>query len=380
MLPVEFVKGAPRDRVLAIVPATATHFAIFCGWAWAMLVFQPYGQRFWALMTVSTVLVCLLAGLRFIFRPSTKPPTGVERVFGRSFWLAKSLSVGAFTCTLGLVAWSELSPGGPMPPAKSDPTAIRVVTWNILHGTEQGTPWSQYSWPVRKNALRAAIVGTKPDVLCVQEALSEQLRFLADVLPQHRQAGVGRDDGRSGGEHCAILFDGDRFEQFGGGTFWLEAPTDQPPTQTFLGPKRICTWVRLQDRVTSRSFRVYNVHQYMTESARLAAVRLILPQIDEGDPSEAMLVAGDFNAQPDAPDRLLFEAVGFRSSGHFVGLSAAAPTYQFYGIRLRNLDDILVNRAWRVLNRRILDVKPENTFPSDHFGVMADLIFDTGQR
>ena len=52
----------------------------------------------------------------------------------------------------------------------------------------------------------------------------------------------------------------------------------------------------------------------------------------------------------------------------------AVATYQFYGIRLSSLDDILVNREWQVDSRRVLDVKPGNTFPSDHFGVMADLI------
>ncbi len=51
-----------------------------------------------------------------------------------------------------------------------------------------------------------------------------------------------------------------------------------------------------------------------------------------------------------------------------------SPTYHFYGIRTRRLDDILVNRRWRVVNQYVIDLKPENTFPSDHFGVMVDLM------
>ena len=57
------------------------------------------------------------------------------------------------------------------------------------------------------------------------------------------------------------------------------------------------------------------------------------------------------------------------------GESCATPTYQFYGIRLRSLDEILVDRGWRVVQRRVLDVKPGNTFPSDHFGVLTDLTY-----
>jgi hypothetical protein len=32
-----------------------------------------------------------------------------------------------------------------------------------------------------------------------------------------------------------------------------------------------------------------------------------------------------------------------------------------------------VDAAWEVINHRVLVGKPGNTFPSDHFGVMADL-------
>jgi endonuclease/exonuclease/phosphatase family metal-dependent hydrolase len=286
---------------------------------------------------------------------------------------------GILTCSLGLIVWSAFSRGGAIPPAKLEPTSIRVLTWNILHGTERGIPWSRYDWAIRKNALKTALTGTKPDILCAQEGLEEQLRFLTRILPGHTRVGVGRDDGRSAGEHCAIFFDGTRFVELSGGTFWLEKPTDQPSTRTILGPKRICTWVRLRDRETGCSFRVYNTHQYMTEPARLKAMRLIRAQIATGDASDAVLVTGDFNAPPDAPDRRLLEGVGFRSSGQLAGVSAAAPTYQFYGIRLRSLDDILLDRGWRVVDRHILDVKPANTFPSDHFGVMADLVLEAGR-
>jgi endonuclease/exonuclease/phosphatase family metal-dependent hydrolase len=46
---------------------------------------------------------------------------------------------------------------------------------------------------------------------------------------------------------------------------------------------------------------------------------------------------------------------------------------QLYGIGLRCIDGILVNRQWRVHEHRVLRVKPHNTFPSDHFGLLADL-------
>ena len=131
------------------------------------------------------------------------------------------------------------------------------------------------------------------------------------------------------------------------------------------------------NRATGRSLRVYNTHQYMTEPARVEAVRVILAMIEKGESGGSSACCRRFQR-------------GTRDTGspalrggrfHFdcrarASASTVAPTYQFYGIRLRRLDDILVNRGWQVVNHQVVDAKPDNIFPSDHFGVMADLILE----
>ena len=358
-----------------MVVATTLLAALILGaWAWVVFVFQPFGDRHWTLVAVAAILAMVTVRIRRGPQLGTGPVTPPERLFGRSLSLGRRVLAAALACWLGLILWSAISPGGATPPAKSNPEAIRVLTWNILHGTDRGMPWTCFGWPTRKKAIATVLAAAKPDILCVQEALEEQGKYLADLLPGHKRVGVGRDDGRAAGEHCSILFDGSRFEELGGGTFWLEEPIDQPPAEFRLGPKRICTWVRLRDQRTGRALRVYNTHQYLTEQARVRAVELILASIDLGDPSDAVLITGDFNAPPDTQDRRLLEAVGFLSTDQVSGVSASSPTYQFYGIRLRRLDDILIDRSWRIVNHYVIDAKPENTFPSDHFGVMADLV------
>jgi endonuclease/exonuclease/phosphatase family metal-dependent hydrolase len=277
----------------------------------------------------------------------------------------------ALSSWLALIAWSAVSPGGPLPPPRSDPEAIRVLTWNILLGSDGGPPWGRHGWPVRKPALRAALMAAGPDILCVQEALHGQVTFLERELPRHRREGVGRDDGRSGGEHCAIFFDTDRFDRLDGGTFWLEEPSDAPPAHLGIGPKRVCTWVRLRDRPSGRTLRVYNAHLYLTESARLRASRIILDRLASADPADEVLLAGDFNAPPTARSRTIFSQAALSP----IAGSADSPTYQFYGIRWRSLDEIYASPGWRTLSRRVVDSKPANTFPSDHFGILADLVF-----
>jgi endonuclease/exonuclease/phosphatase family metal-dependent hydrolase len=359
-------------RCLAIAGTVIVPLLLFLGWAGAVFVFQPFGHRHWSFAVIAALWVCLMFGTR-LRRPAmtSSHPGGSP---GRSPRLVRTVLIGAPACWLGLIAWSGLSPGGAMPSIKPDAEVVRVVTWNILCGSERGAPWSRHGWAVRKESLRSSLETTRPDILCVQEALPEQVESVARMLPGHRRVGVGRDDGRSSGEHCAIYFDSGRFQELNGGTFWLEEPIDEPPSTTVLGPKRICTWVRLRDERSGRCLRIYNLHLYLTESARLESVRLILDRIASGDSTDAVLVAGDFNATPDAPSRRLFDESGLSPSAELAGDSPRTPTYQFYGIRFRSLDEILVNHGWRVVSRRVLDVKPGNTFPSDHFGVMADLI------
>jgi endonuclease/exonuclease/phosphatase family metal-dependent hydrolase len=186
---------------------------------------------------------------------------------------------------------------------------------------------------------------------------------------------VGRDDGASAGEFCAILFRKDRFELLGGGTFWLDEPHDRPGGAPLLGCRRICTWARLRDRTTGRTVRVYNTHWPLTEGARQAAARVILDRMAAGDRDDAVVLAGDFNATPASPTWRLFAGSGLADSAALAGQDAGTPTYHFYGIRLRRLDAIFVSPSWRVQAHRVVDVKPGSTFPSDHFGVLADLSF-----
>jgi hypothetical protein len=152
---VEFVAGAPQRRVVAAVRATLAHAVLLCGWAWAVFVLQPFGNRQWVLFTVLALLAALVVAMRRGGRFSTKSPTRLERILARTGWMGWSVLAGALVCWLGLIVWSAVCPGGAIPPPKSNPVAIRILTWNILHGTERGMPWTRYGWPIRKKAMEA---------------------------------------------------------------------------------------------------------------------------------------------------------------------------------------------------------------------------------
>jgi endonuclease/exonuclease/phosphatase family metal-dependent hydrolase len=208
--------------------------------------------------------------------------------------------------------------------------------------------------------------------------------FLEATLPGHQRVGVGRDDGRAAGEHCAIYFHRDRFEALDSGTFWLAEPTDRPSAPG-ARVKRTCTWVRLRERAGGRTLLVYNAHlpgrtaAAVRGQSRLSAARIVLDHIKAGDPSDAVVLVGDFNAGPHDPARQLFGEVGLRETAAVAGKRVAPPTYQFYGLRMGSLDGILVGAEWHVSRHAVVDVKPDGVFPSDHFGVLADLTLSRSQ-
>ena len=136
-------------------------------------------------------------------------------------------------------------------------------------------------------------------------------------------------------------------------TPWTAAPSgwksrrDQPAAPGARA-KRTCTWVRLRHTDRGRTLCIYNAHLPGRTAAlvrgqpRLAASRIVLDHIKAADPSDAIVLIGDFNAGPDAPSRQIFAEVGLRETAALAGNQAAPPTYQFYGLGMGSLDGILV--------------------------------------
>jgi endonuclease/exonuclease/phosphatase family metal-dependent hydrolase len=337
----------------------------------AMAGLPVFGYFGWAFAGIAGVLAWLLTRTRR--QAGAMLLTVRQRWFGRIVRAARWIFSGFLAMWLGFIIWLAVCPGGADAPGKASTDLIRVITWNIHCGQDDGPPWQQFDWSARKHALRAAIHQARPDVLCVQEARPQQVAFLEETLPGHRRVGGGRDDGKAAGEHCAIWFDRQRFDELACNTFWLEEPIDQPRQGNALDVKRICTWVRLRDRVNGRTLRVYNTHLYLTEAPRRTAASVILSQMAAGDPTDAIVLTADFNASPGVTSRQLFLESGLADSAERAGKPAGAPTFQLYGIGLWCIDGILVSHHWRVHNHMVLAVKPGNTFPSDHFALLADL-------
>ena len=250
----------------------------------------------------------------------------------------------------------------------ADPSSdVKILTWNVLYGDEHGE--LSNNWNERKEAFAEILRDhVNLDILCIQEALDNQVRFFDNLFPFHSYVGSGRDDGRNAGEHCPIYYHYERFELVESGTFWL-SDTPNTPSQTWNSKlPRICTWARLRKLDSGQVVRVFNTHFPLVAHARIKAASLIAERIFEVDRNEPIIFAGDLNCGPKSRPRNILHSVGLRHTD-----AKHSSTYHIFGYGLRCLDAIMVGSRWLVQRGSVVRDRASSGYPSDHFGVLAEL-------
>jgi endonuclease/exonuclease/phosphatase family metal-dependent hydrolase len=267
-----------------------------------------------------------------------------------------------FACLVPLV----LSP--------TEETSMRLMTFNIRYANPED---GENCWEKRREMVYKLIRDEKPDVLGVQEALKPQLDEIGKALPEYASVGVGRDDGKSAGEHSQILYRADRFRVEGKGTFWFSDTPDVPGSKHWGNTViRICTWARLKDKKTGRAFTVYNLHlDHQSQPSRVKSVELLLKRIQARAHKDPVVVMGDFNAGEDnAAVTVLKEAKEPKLQDTFRRIQPQATEVgTFHGFRGKagseKIDYIFVTEEFEVETAGILLTNDKGRYPSDHFPV-----------
>jgi len=266
-------------------------------------------------------------------------------------------------------------------PQSSDP--LTVMSFNIRYGTARD---GDNAWEQRRAAVFEVIEAFRVDVLGVQEALHFQLEEIDAALPGYRRIGVGRDDGVEAGEYAAILVDSARFEVLDEGTFWFSDTPGTPGTTSWGNSiPRICTWARLLDGASGRTFLVYNVHwDHQSQPSRERSAGLLMEMIARWSAGQPVLVTGDFNAGEEnpafrrlvAPDGAAGSAANTTLFDTFRALHPDATgvgTFNgFEGTTTGDkIDAVLASEHWAVLAAQIVRSALQGRYPSDHFPVVA---------
>lgn len=257
----------------------------------------------------------------------------------------------------------------------SQEETVRIMTYNIRYANENpGEEWS-----VRKYLVNEMIKFHRPDIFGVQEALKNQINYLAESFPNFYWVGVGRDDGDKEGEYSAI-FISKKFNVVDSGTFWLSQTPANPSIGWDAAFKRIVTWAKLFNQLSQDTFVVLNTHfDHIGKIARLNSAKLILEKTQPFINKFPVILMGDFN-DTDSSDvyctlteNNLFQDAQYKD--HVINYGTNI-TFNGFGNNFAEgkIDFIFVNEKIKVLRHGIIGDKFENQYASDHMPVIADFI------
>ena len=255
-------------------------------------------------------------------------------------------------------------------------TPINIITYNIrLNVASDGVN----AWPNRKDNVKALVKFHDADILCVQEALPEQFDALLEKS-NFEVVGVGREDGKRKGEFSAVYFDKDRFTKKDGGTFWLSQTPDVPSKGWDAALNRVCSWVRLFDKLNKKEFLVFNTHyDHIGVQARIESAKLLKQKIQQIAPTLPVVFTGDLNVTPET--EAISTIKSFLTDAKEISIEPAyGPNGTFnafdFNSNLKDrIDYIFVNKGFEVQKFAVLSDSKDKRYPSDHLPVFARLWF-----
>lgn len=256
-----------------------------------------------------------------------------------------------------------------------DKEVLKIATFNLRMDTPSD---GENAWFHRKDMVNDLIRFYGFDLFGTQEGFTHQLNDILR-LSDYRFIGVGRDDGKDAGEHCAIFYRSDRFKVLDQGDFWLSEHPEKPG-RGWDGTccNRICTWGKFEDLKNHKQFYFFNVHyEYEGDVARRESSNLMISQIKSIAGNQPVFLTGDFNAFPtEEPIRILNDS-GFLNDSYKITKEAPfgpVCTYHGYDSTIKTeerLDYIWVTDSIQIDKYGVLTNTLYGHTPSDHFPVMV---------
>ena len=252
---------------------------------------------------------------------------------------------------------------------------LSVMTYNIRldHAGDNVNNWHN-----RKDELAKQITFYEPDVFGVQEALPQQMDYLDSALSEYAYIGVGRDDGKRGGEFSAVFYKKNKFKIVEGSTFWLSPTPGEVSKGWDAALPRVCTYALFERNTDGERFWFFNTHfDHVGQQARVESMKLILSQIeDKNVASYPVVLGGDLNVTPEQEPIIEMKKV-LKDSREAANL-AFGPDATFNGFNFtqtpqRRIDYIAVSEGINVKKYAVLTDSFDQKYISDHFPVFCVL-------
>lgn len=187
-----------------------------------------------------------------------------------------------------------------------------VGTYNIRYKNANDSINGEV-WTKRCQVICDQVNFMAPDIFGTQEVLYPQLQDMKKALDGYDYIGIGRDDGKQGGEHEAIFYKKDKIQLLDHGDFWLSETPEKPGLGWDAVCIRICTWGKFSMKAhdthhhrrglfhrgskhKEKVFYFFNLHMdHVGVVARREAAKLVVAKIREIANGAPVFVTGDFN-------------------------------------------------------------------------------------
>lgn len=253
----------------------------------------------------------------------------------------------------------------------------KVASFNLRMDTPND---KENAWPNRKEFAKSLIQYHDFDIIGTQEGFFHQLKDLME-MPGFAYYGKGRDDGKEGGEHSAIFYKTEKFTLKDSGDFWLRENPEVPGKGwDATCCNRIASWVKLEDKVSKKTFYVFNVHfDHQGQIARRESGKLMIERIKKIAKSTPVILTGDFNSLPETEQ--MQNLSKFLKDTYVVtkqkpyGPVGTSNSFKLEAEMKNRIDYIFVSKDFEVLSYAALTDFLYGRFPSDHLPVVSEIRF-----
>ena len=261
---------------------------------------------------------------------------------------------------------------------------LHVMTFNIRRRTSKLRRDSPDRWATRKGFVQRILATEQPTLLGVQEALTDQVRFVADALgPHYRRIGRGRNPSGHG-EHCPIFYDSRRLELMAWQQHALSETPEHHGSRSWGNlTRRIVVSATFTDVATGARLFAVNTHlDHISRRSRLESVQFIRNLAVAAravEPEVAIIVTGDFNADQESAVHRRLTAEGVLRDTWEAAAERLTPqwgTFSNYRQRRpggKRIDLILVGHGVEVVSTGINAARFDGRAASDHEPVQAVL-------
>lgn len=245
---------------------------------------------------------------------------------------------------------------------------MRTMTFNVLCAGR-----NEHQWCRRQPLVRDVIKAYMPDFFGIQEAHFGWMKYLSGQLKDfYAYVGVGKDDGRNGGEFSPVFYRKDKYKVLERLDFWLSETPEKVSIGWDAEENRTCSGALFECLETGGKIAVFNTHlDHIGEVAQHKGAKLILEKLKKYDNIKTVLM-GDFNVTPDSGIYEIFTSGGFDDARTIAAESDDINSFHLFGNASKMIDFVFVKNIKNVSKVKTATDMPDGRYPSDHYPVVAD--------